>query len=58
MIPSNMADSTCLFLPSVWEPIPPLEDKQQHMLQALFSSGYESEMTEIVGIWINTGLTE
>ena len=28
------------------------------MLQALISPGYESEMTEIVGMWINTGLTE
>jgi hypothetical protein len=28
------------------------------MLQALISPGYESEMTEIVGMWINTGLME
>jgi hypothetical protein len=28
------------------------------MLQALISPGYESEMTEIVGMWINTGLIE
>lgn len=28
------------------------------VLQALVSSGYESEATEIVGTWINTGLAE
>ena len=28
------------------------------VLQALVGSGYETEATEIVGSWINTGLTE
>jgi len=28
------------------------------VLQALVSPGYESEMTEIVGMWINTSLME
>lgn len=28
------------------------------ILQALVSSGYETEATEIVGTWIQTGLTE
>ena len=28
------------------------------VLQALVGSGYETEATEIVGAWINTGLTE
>jgi len=28
------------------------------VLQALVSSGYEAEATEIVGAWINTGLAQ
>ncbi|CAA7263712.1 unnamed protein product [Cyclocybe aegerita] len=28
------------------------------VLQALVQSGYEAETTEIVGVWVNTGLTE